>query len=232
MCCRWATDGVEYTQHRQASGQGGFAGAMESSAPALFGVLDAARAKGVHEETVRRAIRAGRLSAFRACGRFVVRAADLDAWQPAHEKAPQSRWSGLSQASPAHTPDRQQDEGNNAPPAPGRGDLPVPLSSFVGRERAIAEVRQLLETVRLVTLTGAGGVGKTRLAIEVASGLAGPFADGVCFVDLAALMDGALVPQAVAGALGVRAVARRPLVEAPVDALRPKQLLLLLDNCE
>lgn len=209
---------------------------MDSGGSTLIGVLEAARVKGVHEETVRRAIRAGRLPALRASGRFVLRTADLDAWQPAYAKAPRSpaarrgrdgRLTGVAA--------RAQEDGEPTAAArrpPGRHNLPVPLSSFVGREHAVAEVGHLLDTVRLLTLTGAGGVGKTRLAIEVASELAECLTDGVRFVDLAALVDASLVPQAVAEALGVRAVPRRPLVQTLVDVLLTKRLLLVLDNCE
>src|SRR5205809_4925626 len=86
-----------------------------------------------------------------------------------------------------------------------RTNLPVQLTSFVGREREIAELKQLLEDVRLLTLVGAGGVGKTRLAVRLASELVEATTDGVWLVELAALADSALVPHAVAAALDVRA---------------------------
>jgi predicted ATPase/class 3 adenylate cyclase len=111
-------------------------------------------------------------------------------------------------------------------------NLPVQLTSFVGRERALAEVGCLLAAERLVTLTGAGGVGKTRLALRVAADGLDRFPDGVWLVDLAPLADEALVPQAVAAAVGVREDPGRPLVATLADALRPKRLLLVLDNCE
>src|SRR6187455_2454460 len=87
----------------------------------------------------------------------------------------------------------------------GGGRLPLALTSFVGREREVAEVEQLLAASRLVTLTGVGGAGKTRLALAVAErvGAAGDFEDGVWWVELAALADGDLVPAAVAAALGL-----------------------------
>jgi MoxR-like ATPase len=78
--------------------------------------------------------------------------------------------------------------------------LPVPLTVFVGRERELAEVARLLAAGRLVTLTGAGGVGKTRLAVEVAATVAPGLDDGASFIDLGAVMDPALLPGAVAGA--------------------------------
>jgi predicted ATPase/class 3 adenylate cyclase len=111
-------------------------------------------------------------------------------------------------------------------------NLPLQLTSFVGREREQAEVRRLLTTARLVTLTGTGGCGKTRLALQVGAELADAFADGVWFVDLAPLADPALVPQTVAAVLGVHEVAGRPLLQTVADHLRGRELLLILDNCE
>ncbi len=118
------------------------------------------------------------------------------------------------------------------PPQPANTNLPVPLTSFVGREAEMAEVRHLLQTSRLLTLTGPGGCGKTRLALEAATNLLDEYPDGVWWVELAALSDAALVPQAVATALGVREQSGRPVLETLGDYLRAKQLLLLLDNCE
>jgi predicted ATPase/DNA-binding CsgD family transcriptional regulator len=111
-------------------------------------------------------------------------------------------------------------------------NLPHPLTSFIGREREIAEARRLLNTSRLLTLTGTGGVGKTRLGHEVAAGLLDRFQDGVWLVELAALADPTLVPRAVATVLGVREGAERSLTATLADALRAKRLLLVLDNCE
>ncbi|WP_460332990.1 BTAD domain-containing putative transcriptional regulator [Actinoallomurus acanthiterrae] len=121
-----------------------------------------------------------------------------------------------------------------------RTNLPAPLSDLIGRAEAVAETRALLETARLVTLTGPGGVGKTRLALEVAAGLAAAYADGVWLVELAA-RTGAEVPDAVAGVLGLRDDAvsgvlpsgrSAPLTDRLADALAAKTLLLVLDNCE
>src|SRR5205823_9265011 len=102
----------------------------------------------------------------------------------------------------------------------------------VGREDAIAQIKRLLAATRLLTLSGAGGVGKTRLALEVAAALLDRFPDGVWLVELAPLADPALVPQAVAAVLGVREEPGRPLLSTLTDVLRGKALLLLLDNCE
>jgi predicted ATPase/DNA-binding NarL/FixJ family response regulator len=111
-------------------------------------------------------------------------------------------------------------------------NLPSLLSSFIGREREIAEVKRMLATSRLVTLTGMGGCGKTRLAIKVAAELTGDYAWGVWLVELAALMDPAFVPQAVASSLGVVEQRCCTFAEMLTDFLRSKQLLLILDNCE
>jgi predicted ATPase len=111
-------------------------------------------------------------------------------------------------------------------------NLPLQVNRFIGRERDITAVSELLLTSRLLTLAGTGGGGKTRLALQVATGLVEEFAHGVWWVELAALSDPLLVPQAVASTLGIPERADRTLAEALADALRPKQLLLVLDNCE
>lgn len=111
-------------------------------------------------------------------------------------------------------------------------NLPRQLTSFIGREREMAEVKQLLHTTSLLTLTGAGGCGKTRLALQVAADLLEEYPDGVWLVELATLADPTLVPQTVASALGVREEPGRPLFATLSDYLSPKHLLLVLDNCE
>jgi predicted ATPase/DNA-binding CsgD family transcriptional regulator len=110
-------------------------------------------------------------------------------------------------------------------------NLPLELSSFVGREREVAEVKDRLTDTRLLTLTGPGGCGKTRLAL-VASELAEDFEDGAWWVALASLSDPTLVPQAVASSLGVREVPGRSLTEVLKERLKSEHLLLVLDNCE
>jgi predicted ATPase/class 3 adenylate cyclase len=111
-------------------------------------------------------------------------------------------------------------------------NLPQQLTSFIGREQEMAEVKQLLATTRLLTLAGSGGTGKTRLALQVAADLLPEYGDGVWLVELAPLADPDLVPQAVATALGVREVPGEPLAQTLLDSLKPKRLLLVLDNCE
>jgi predicted ATPase/class 3 adenylate cyclase len=111
-------------------------------------------------------------------------------------------------------------------------NLPPQLTSFVGRERELAELKERLKTTRLLTLTGTGGCGKTRLALQVAADRADAFADGVWLIDLAPLVDSLLLPQAIAAVLGVREVPGRPLMATLADSLRGRNLLLVLDNCE
>jgi non-specific serine/threonine protein kinase len=113
----------------------------------------------------------------------------------------------------------------------GRG-LASPLTTFVGRTEAVQEVTGLLDGSRLVTITGPGGVGKTRLAIEVARQVAGRFADGACLVELAAVQEPALVPAAVAAALGIPQAPDLSVADSLAAAVGRLQVLLVLDNCE
>jgi len=108
-------------------------------------------------------------------------------------------------------------------------DLPVQLTSFIGREQEVARLTKLLADARLVTLTGPGGAGKTRTAVEAARGWEGGEA---VFVELAPIVDQALIPNAIAVALGVAEVAREPLLDAIVRSLKSRRVLLVLDNCE
>jgi predicted ATPase/DNA-binding CsgD family transcriptional regulator len=111
-------------------------------------------------------------------------------------------------------------------------NLPVELTSFVGRQREISEVRRLLGDNRLLTLTGPGGSGKTRLALALAHGVAEDFEEGAWWVALAPLSDPELVPQAVGSALGAREAPGRTPTEALVEHLEAKKALLIVDNCE
>jgi predicted ATPase len=131
-----------------------------------------------------------------------------------------------SQASPAlvAAPERLPDT--------RRHNLPAELTSFVGRRKELLELPGVLASSRLLSLTGAGGVGKTRVALRLASGLVNEFPGGVWLVDLAPLTVPDLVAQTIATALGVREGPQRSAREALLDTLRDRELLLILDNCE
>ena len=118
-----------------------------------------------------------------------------------------------------------------APSAPKR-HLPVPLASFIGRERELTDLRAMLTRHRLVTLTGVGGIGKTRLALELATSVADAYADGAWFADLSSISDPRLVAPAVAATLRVHEEPGRPISETLCEFVRDRALLLLLDNCE
>ncbi len=122
----------------------------------------------------------------------------------------------------------------SAPALHNHHNLPTHATVLVGRDREVADLRRLLlsDDGRLVTLTGVGGCGKTRLALGVASSVIGSFKDGVWLVELAALTDPQLVPQATASVLGVRERSDRSLLDALVALLARRQVLLVLDNCE
>src|SRR5256884_8201730 len=139
-------------------------------------------------------------------------------------KAPADRFSGMAAFV----------EAIEAPEAPAGAPPPAQLTSFIGRERETAAVQELLQSTRLLTLTGAGGTGKTRLALEVAGrvGASGRYADGVGWVELASLANPELVPHQVADALGVRRDGIRAAGDALLEALRDWEALLVLDNCE
>src|SRR5262249_38264760 len=115
---------------------------------------------------------------------------------------------------------------------PRVGNLPVDVTSFVGRRRELAEARGLLAAARVLTLTGPGGGGKTRLALRVAAGGWGAVAVGGWVVDLAPLQDGELLVQTVAAALGLRDHSARPPLVRLSEHLADRHLLLVLDNCE
>ena len=111
-------------------------------------------------------------------------------------------------------------------------NLPLQVTSFIGRKRELAEVRNLLSRSRLLTLLGVGGIGKTRLSLQVAADVMDEFANGVWLVELAALGDPRVVPLTVASVLGVKEEAGRPVVEALLRFVKDRKLLLVLDNCE
>ncbi|MBY8863536.1 protein kinase [Nocardia sp. CA2R105] len=117
------------------------------------------------------------------------------------------------------------------PPVGRKGSLPHELTSFVGRRTELTETKTLLASSRLVTLTGIGGVGKTRLALRAALGAQRDFPDGVWLVKLGQLRDGALLPGVIATAIGLRPQGK-PVLEVLIDYLESRRLLLVLDNCE
>ncbi|MEA2494679.1 MAG: hypothetical protein QOJ29_2590, partial [Thermoleophilaceae bacterium] len=113
-----------------------------------------------------------------------------------------------------------------------RNNLPSDVTRFVGRRREIAAVRRLLGESRLITLTGLGGTGKTRLALKVGAEVGRSFSDGVWFVDLAEVRDPEVLPHSVTQALGLHSQAGRSPEQLLVDHLRDKRALLVVDNCE
>jgi non-specific serine/threonine protein kinase len=113
-----------------------------------------------------------------------------------------------------------------------RHNLPTQLTSFVGREAVLADLAQALATTRLLTLTGVGGTGKTRLALQLATNALAAYPEGVWFVDLAPLADPALIPQTIAGVLGVIEQSGEPILTTVQRVLRDQHVLLILDNCE
>jgi predicted ATPase/DNA-binding CsgD family transcriptional regulator len=146
---------------------------------------------------------------------------------------------GTLQGSQGHLGDHESPQGADVlatrlPQRRPSSTLPTQLTSFIGREQEIAAVSTFLlrDDVRLLTLTGPGGVGKTRLGLQIAAHLEQEFADGVCFVSLAPISETELVVPTIAQALGVKEVGAQPLLARLQDYLREKQMLLLLDNFE
>ena len=117
-------------------------------------------------------------------------------------------------------------------PAATPSNLPEQLTSFLGREQILAEARTLLARTRLLTLVGAGGLGKTRLSLQLAASVLDDFIDGVWFVELAPLRDPSLVAQAIAYVLLVKEEPGKPVIDALVAHVRERTLLIVLDNCE
>ena len=111
-------------------------------------------------------------------------------------------------------------------------NLPAPLNSFVGRERQMAQLKEALVNARLVTLTGSGGTGKSRLSLQVAAQVTSEYPDGLWLVELSPVTNGERVPQVVAFVLGIKDEPGRPLVDTLVAFMRGRRMLLILDNCE
>ena len=113
-----------------------------------------------------------------------------------------------------------------------RHNLPAPTTSFIGREKEKVEIKQAIGAHRLVTLTGSGGTGKTRLSLQVAADLLDQFADGIWFVELAPLTDSSLIPQTILTAMEASEQQDKTPAQALIERVRGKKLLLILDNCE
>jgi excisionase family DNA binding protein len=182
----------------------------------------AAVAVGLHERTIRRAIGRGELKATKQGSVFQIAPADLARYREAVRPRLRPRPRLLRLAPPG-----------SEPVVAGR--LPVWLTPLIGREREVAALQDLLRQPagpRLLTLTGPGGVGKSRLAVSAAAGIANAFVDGVAFVPLAAVRDPTRVATAIADAVGVRESGQRPLAEQVAARLVDQQRLLVLDNFE
>ncbi|MCD6030083.1 MAG: hypothetical protein K0S78_2257 [Thermomicrobiales bacterium] len=188
-------------------------GAAPVPAQTMLTTREAAARLGVHERTVRRAIARGEIPALKRHGAYVISAAVIDRLAP---PLPAPKLIALT-------------------PAPdGMEPLPVPLTPLIGRAEERARVSDLLRgrEVRLLTMTGPGGIGKTRLAIAVAGEVAADFPDGVVFVDLTPITREEFVLAAIAEALGLRESARQELQQRVRAFLRRRRILMILDNVE
>ncbi len=193
------------------------------------------RSDPLREETYRLLIRlyqlsghrTGALRIYRTCARVLKR-------ELGEEPSPETRAayeeSQTAESPPARTEASRSSRTNN---------LPMYLTDFIGRQQELEELKRLVFSpgahrvkTRLLTLTGSGGCGKTRLAIQLAVDVMDTFTDGVWFVDLAPLKDPSLIPQTIASVLDIQEQSRRTLMNTLLDQLRSKHLLLILDNCE
>ncbi len=173
------------------------------------------------------------------CARITLRRIESDALKPSKElalillekvgipKSEHADWIPFTRGH-ADLPHKQ----TNPLPIPLRNNLPAFLTTFIGREKEQADVINLITKYRLVTLTGSGGVGKTRLSIQVAAELLSEYPIGIWLVELAPLTDPALVPQSVCAVLGVKPDGNTSALEALTNYLRSKKILLVMDNCE
>ncbi len=173
------------------------------------------------------------------CARITLRRIESDALKPSKElalillekvgipKSEHTDWLPFTRGL-ADLPNKQ----TNPVPIPLRNNLPAFMTTFIGREKEQADVIKLITKHRLVTLTGSGGVGKTRLSIQVATELLSEYPIGVWLVELAPLTDPALVQQSVCAVLGVKPDGNTSALEALTNYLRSKKILLVLDNCE
>jgi predicted ATPase/DNA-binding SARP family transcriptional activator len=171
----------------------------------------------LHEETWRRLIRLYALSGDRALA--------LKTYQDCAEVL--KRELGVEPSPETHSVYQRMFKRGKTP-----NNLPKHLSSFVGREQEMVQVKKLLATTRLLTLTGTGGMGKTRLSLQVAEDVVDQFKDGAWFIELAPLADSELVAQTLASVVGVREEKGRPLMSSVSNFLRSRQMLIVLDNCE
>lgn len=214
--------------------------AERSAAEALSPRRDKADLSAAWDEVIRHSMARNRDERYRSVSEL-DEAVEV-AWR-AEQCARGAEWqvAGATQPAATDVPQSREAAASGQPPvsaSPGRnatessGNLPRPRTSFIGREREAERMRQGLGVSRFLTVTGAGGCGKTRLALHVADALLTEYPDGVWLVELATVTDPVLVPQAVASAVGVREEPDRPILDTLKDYLRPRQILLILDNCE